>query len=315
MPNKILIVDSSGIIYRGHYGYGKGEVLTTSDGRQTHAVRAFVQSIWTLQDTFQPDQTIVVFDAGKPAHRMEALPDYKGNRKEKDPHLLAQMRLCYQMSPELGFNCMATKGQEADDIIWTLCARKQQHQEILVVSEDKDLGQCLCDGISMVKRSGDKTKPWKTVTAQEFEEDFGCSPKQVPGYLAIVGDSSDNIPGVHGIGPKTVTTWMQQHGTIDGILNAAAELKPERFREKITAGRAIIERNLVVTTLVDLGYPLPDKQEPDLAAAEARMLSLEMVRLAESLRRRSNKRPMPAPSAAPIMAPAPAPELKQTMLF
>jgi len=308
---KILLVDSSGLIYRGHYGYGK-EVLTTSTGPQTHAVRSFVQSVWNLQDTYQPDQTIVVFDAGKPAHRMDALPEYKANRKTKDPALLDQMRICYQMAPELGFNRMATKGQEADDLIWTICARKTPDCEILIVTEDKDIGQCLRDGISLVKRSGDRAKPWKTVSAAEFEESFGCAPTQVPGYLALVGDSSDNIPGVHGVGPKTAAAWIREHGTLDKVLENIETLKPERFRALLEKGREIIERNLIVTTLVDLGDQIPAPQEPDFAAAEKRMLELEMVRLSETLAKRvsgSNKMPIAAEK------PANTPTIEQQMLF
>ncbi|MBY0470665.1 DNA polymerase I [bacterium] len=218
--NTLYLVDISSFIFRAFYAI---RTLSNRKGEPTNAVYGVLQMLTKLVDDANPQYLAIVYDSKEPGVRKQLYADYKANRSAPPDDLLPQFARIDELVSSLEMPSCRLSGMEADDLIATLTrkwlAESAEHQ-VVIVSGDKDLMQ-LVNG---------RVKVWDTMNGKfygtpEVVEKFGVNPAQVLDYLSLVGDSSDNIPGVPSIGPKTATDLLKEHGTLEAILDAAKQEK------------------------------------------------------------------------------------------
>ncbi len=215
MSDKIYLIDGSGYIFRAYYAVL--QPLKTKNGFPTNALFGFTKMLLKLLKEMESDQVVMIFDAGKETFRNQLYPLYKANRSECPEDLVPQMPYFREISKALGLRTLEMPGFEADDLIGTFVNQFQKcNQETVVVSADKDLMQLVHPLTSIYD-------PMKGKHYQKAEviEKFGVAPEQVVDFLALTGDSSDNIPGLSGVGPKTATALIQAYGNIEQIIESA----------------------------------------------------------------------------------------------
>ena len=225
MAERLYIVDGHGYIFRAHYGLmnvSRGERkevrLSTAEGMPTGALYVFARMLMRLEEDFQPARMAVVFDdkSGKRTFRAEMFADYKANRKETPEELCVQMEYFPKIVRGLGWPCLAIPGVEADDVIATLVVQaRQQGWDVVVFSADKDIMQLIGDGVSMIDALHQKT-----YTREEVIKKMGVPPEKIPDFLALVGDTSDNVPGIRGVGDKTAANLLEKYGTLANLIEA-----------------------------------------------------------------------------------------------
>lgn len=244
--NPLFLIDAHGFLHRNYHALPK---LSTSSGQEVGALYGFVRWLIKLLNEKNPSYVAVCFDSpGGCARRKRLLPSYKANRKKPDDALVSQLNLARDMVRDLGLAVVAKEGIEADDLMafLALSAQKQQMHSVLVTS-DKDVYQFLSDYISI----------WPSGGKEEFKgpeaavEKFGVEQKFLPDYFAIVGDASDNVPGVAGVGPKTSVELIKTFGHLEDILRAAQNddprMKPalaKKLRDQ--QENALLSKQLVV---------------------------------------------------------------------
>jgi DNA polymerase I len=251
---KWLLVDGFNLAYRCFHAIPE---LTRADGFPTNCLHGWVKSLWKLQDQERPEATLVFFDLGGPQDRLSLLPEYKAHREEMPSALERQLPYVKSLTKALGFVGIELDGVESDDLLaaQAVALAKEGH-EVLIVSSDKDFAQIVNDQIKILlpPPTANPKLGWRLLDAKGVAEKFGVPPAQIADYLALVGDTSDNIPGLEGVGPKTASKWLQQYGGIEGVIAHAGELKPDRFQEVVRQGAENLRRNLKITTL-NLGLP------------------------------------------------------------
>ncbi len=287
--SKWLLIDGFNLAYRCFFAIPE---LNRADGFPTNAVHGWVKSIWRLTDQERPDGVLVFFDLGGAQDRLALLPDYKAQRAEMPDALQQQIPILKELTKAMGLVGVEQNGVESDDLLASeAVALAGAGHDVLVVSSDKDFAQIVNERIRILlpPPSANPKLGWRTMDAGGVVEKFGVSPTAIADYLALVGDASDNIPGLPGVGPKTAVKWLLEYGSLDGLLAAAASVKPDRFRELIPAKADDLIRNRKLTTLnlalpVQTGIPVP----PDVDAILRILESMEMRgALAEARRRYS----------------------------
>lgn len=261
MSNRLLLlVDGLAVAYRAFHAI---PLLTSGDGQPTNALFGFAKMLRQLQDAWQPSHVAVVFDGGTPAARLELLPAYKAQREEMPDGLVSQLPLINEYLSSLQVASVRLDGEEADDAMATLA--KQAHASgvaTLIATSDKDMMQCVGDGIHVMP----PVKDARRLGPDEVREKTGVAPAQIPAWLALIGDTADNIPGVPGVGPKTAAKLLQDYGTLDEMWSRLGEIKSERIRQALAEHRETVRRNLA---LVSLRSDLPGV--PDVADLQARV--------------------------------------------
>jgi DNA polymerase-1 len=246
---KWLLVDGYNLAYRAFHAIPE---LTRADGFPTNALHGWVKALWRLMDQEHPEACVVFFDLGGAQERLALLPEYKAHRAEMPEALRRQIEPLKALTRALGFVGHEQSGIESDDLLAAQAvALAAEGHEVLVVSSDKDFAQIVDDRIKILNPPppGNPKAGWRTMDAAGVKEKFGVPPAQIADLLALVGDTSDNIPGVDGVGPKTAAKWLEEFGSIEGVLAHAADLKPERFRTLVAANAENLRRNLRLTTL------------------------------------------------------------------
>ena len=234
MAEKLMVIDGNSIVNRAFYGV---PLLTNAEGRYTNAVYGFLNIMFKLIDEEQPDYLAVAFDMHAPTFRHVQFEAYKGTRKGMPEELLEQMPLLKQMLKAMGIRQIEIEGYEADDILGTL-AKKALEKEIVpvVISGDRDLLQLATD---IVKIRIPKTKGGKTEIenyyAQDVIDKYGVTPKEFIDVKALMGDASDNIPGVPSIGEKTAVKIIQEFKTLENAIANATQVKPKKASENLSA--------------------------------------------------------------------------------
>lgn len=265
--SKWLLVDGFNLAYRCFHAVPE---LTRADGFPTNALHGWVKSLWKLADQEKPDGTLVFFDLGGSQERLLLLPEYKAQREEMPDALCKQIEPIKALTRAMGFVGVETDGVESDDLLAAQAvALAAQGHDVLIVSSDKDFAQVVNDRIKILlpPPSANPKLGWRLRDEAGVREKFGVPPSQIADYLALVGDSSDNIPGIPGVGPKTAVKWLQQYQTIEGVIAHAPELMPERFRGVVCERADDLRRNLKLTTL-NLSLPTVVAEPPRVMAAE-----------------------------------------------
>jgi DNA polymerase-1 len=240
--NTLFLVDGSSYIYRAFYGIRNS--LTTADGLPTNAVYGFTQMLKTLLHEYDPEYVAVAFDAfeaDEPNFRKEMFDDYKAHRSEMPEDLKVQLPYLHRVVEGLHIPILKSPKVEADDLIATAARRAQAEDlEVCIISGDKDLMQLLGDGIRMHDTMRDRT-----FSPDDAEEKFGVPPDQVRYVMAMSGDSSDNIPGVPGIGPKTGGKLIRKFGDLDGVYDnldkVGGKKRPKSLKEHEQQARMSLE--------------------------------------------------------------------------
>ena len=238
----LFLIDGSSQMYRAYHAF-RGRGLSNQEGHTTHAVYVFVTMLRKLVNDHHPSYMAASFDLAGPTFRDAIVSDYKATRTAMPDDLIEQLNWVHEACEAMGVPILTSPGYEADDVIGTLAKRaSEQGFEVAIVSIDKDFFQMVHDGI----RVYDPREDGAWFDAEAVVEKFGVKPSQVVDVLALVGDTSDNVAGVPGIGKKGAVDLITQFGSLDALLERAAELKPKQ-REALTTHRedALRSRELV----------------------------------------------------------------------
>lgn len=226
MPKKVCLIDGSGYIFRAFYGLPP---LNAPDGTPVNAVYGFTNMFLRLTTKISCDYCLVLFDAKRLNFRNNIFPDYKGTRKEIPEDLIPQFAIIHKAVEALNLNHLEMEGYEADDLIATYAAQAlSKGCEVVVVSGDKDLMQLIRPGVEFYDPMKDKF-----FTPEDVKEKFGVYPDKVVDVQALSGDTTDNVPGVPGIGPKTAAQLVNEYGSLEAVLAHAGEIKQEKRRQTL----------------------------------------------------------------------------------
>lgn len=238
--DQIVIVDGYSFLFRAYHSMPP---LTNPEGTPVGAVYGFTSMLMRLLKYSKPSHVVIVFDSGKKNFRHDIYPEYKANRPEPPEDLIPQFPLVRDAAKALNIKVLEIEGFEADDIIATLAKKALKNkEEVLIVSSDKDLMQLVNGHIKMYDAIRDKI-----IGKEEVIAKWGVEPGLILDLLSMVGDSSDNIPGLPGIGPKTAALLLNEYKSWENIYNSAAEIKQNKRRETIQSGKEVVDlaRSLV----------------------------------------------------------------------
>jgi DNA polymerase I len=259
--NHLVIIDGYGFVFRAYHAL---PALTCPNGIIVGAVFGFISMLFKVFEDIQATHMVVVFDAGAKNFRHELYPSYKANRSATPQDLKSQFPLVREAAKAMNIASLEQIGYEADDIIATLA--KQATSKVTIVSSDKDLMQLVDDQVSMY----DPIKS-KFIGLKEVEEKFGVTGSQLLSLMALMGDSSDNIPGIPGFGPKTALELIKQFGDLETLINNSSEIKQPRKRDLLITHQALLEVSYklvslaedvkLVCTLDDFKKNTPNKDE------------------------------------------------------
>jgi DNA polymerase-1 len=292
-PPRLFLIDGYALIYRAFYAM-IARPLRTSKGENTSAAWGVVNFLMRLREKYRPDYVAWVNDAGT-SFRAERYPEYKSTREKLDHELQADFdraveRIC-AMLDAFRIPLITVPGYEADDVIGTLAARASDRGlQAVIVSGDKDFYQLIGPGVALLNpgRGGPAAVEETWVDESNASERLGIPPRQVVDYLSLVGDSSDNVPGVRGIGEKGAQKLLAEYGDLDTLLARAGEITAKRPREALQtyADNALLSRELVtIKRDVPVELDLADLtlKEPDREAAIRILTELEFFSLARKL--------------------------------
>lgn len=278
--SKWLLVDGFNLAYRCFHALPE---LTRADGFPTGALHGWVKSLWKLADQERPEATLVFFDLGGAQDRLAIHPEYKAQRAEMPEALRQQIEPIKQLTRAMGLVGIEQDGVESDDLLAAQAmAFARAGHEVIIVSSDKDFAQVVGDRIKIMlpPPSANPKLGWRLLDAAGVVEKFGVPPAQIADYLALVGDTSDNIPGIAGVGPKTAAKWLAEWGSLDGVIAHVGELQPERFRPAVAAETEKLRRNRQLTTL--------NLALPTVAAEKTAPQPEELFRLLEGFEMRTS---------------------------
>ena len=277
--DSVILVDGSSYIYRAYHALPP---LTTSTGQPTGAVRGVTTMVMRILEDHPNSPVGMIFDAKGDTFRNEMYSEYKANRPPMPDDLRPQIQPIHDICRALGLKLFIVDGVEADDVIGTLATEAEKKGIKTVVSTgDKDLAQLVTKNITLVN----------TMTNELLNEDkvmkkFGVRPDQIIDYLALVGDTSDNIPGVNKVGPKTAVNWLSKYDTVEKIIESAEEI-PGKVGEYLREGIEQLKLSKQLTTIkkdVALDFGIEDLQvEPrDEAKIHELFTELEFKTLIKS---------------------------------
>ena len=244
MPGDILLlVDGTAVAYRAFYAIRE---LSTSDGRPTNALFGFIRMLDQLKNIWKPSHWAVVFDGGLPVERTTVLESYKAQREPMPDALAGQLQAIDEYLELAGISWILVKGQEADDVMATMTRRGlEKGADVMIATSDKDMYQLVDARVSIIPPS----KAGSRMGPQEVQAKTGVEPAKIPEWLALVGDSVDNIPGVPGVGPKTAAQILDQYGSLEGVWAHLPQVGTERLRAALGAHADIVRRNVALVSL------------------------------------------------------------------
>ncbi len=264
--NHLYLVDGSSYIFRA---YHRLPPLTNPEGTPVGAVYGYTTMLWKLADDLDkaegPTHLAVILDAGSTSFRNDIYDQYKANRPPPPEDLVPQFPLIRDATRAFSLPCVEVPGLEADDLIASYaCAAQRQGWDVTIVSSDKDLMQLIGEadgGNGPARIDMLDTMKNQRIYVDEVAEKFGVAPDLVGDVLALMGDSVDNVPGIFGVGPKTATKLIQDHGSLTAALDSAQAMKPSKLRERLIEHRKDAELSRILVALkddCDLPVPLDD---------------------------------------------------------
>jgi DNA polymerase-1 len=277
------LIDGYNMAFRAFYGMPE---LTRKDGFPTGALHGWVRSLWWIEDHVELDRLLVFFDLGGAKRQTDLRSDYKANRGETPEALEQQVPVIKEWTRAGGYIGIERDGIEADDLIASAARQcRDQGDSVLIISADKDLAQLVGEGVHQLvpPPTANPRLGWKELDSEGVRAKFGINAAQVADYLALIGDTADNIPGLKGVGPKTAAKWLQQYGTLEGVIAHSGELMPKRFQQQVYAEAESLRCNLQMTRLdTELPVTLASATEPDRARALEILREMEMGKTADA---------------------------------
>ncbi len=257
---KLLLVDGYYYAYRSFHALIG---FANAHGEPSGAVFGFLKALRRMKRDLNPDRAAVVWDMGMPLRRTSLQPEYKAQRAEMPESLQMQLPRLKKLIPLLGFQSVFLPDTEADDLMasYAIAARAKGWEAVLATA-DKDLYQIVEPGIRIYStHKVDLPTPkdaFALLGAETVQRKWGVSPEQLGDLLSLVGDSADNILGVHGIGPKGAAALLNAHGSLNAALEALDTVTPVKTREKLASAREQIAQNQEMVRLdLDLALPIP----------------------------------------------------------
>lgn len=241
----LYVLDSYAVIYRAYYAFFS-RPLKNSSGANVSAVYGFFRFLFALFEERNPAAFVAVFDSRVPTFRHEMYKEYKATRQKTPEDLHAQVPVVEEILKALKLPILRTDRYEADDLIAALAERcRAEGRECWIISGDKDLLQLVGGPVRALKP--DKETSYKSLGPEEVASEWGIGPERILDYLSLTGDSSDNVPGVPGIGDKTALKLLAEYKTLDGVYERLDSVKPDGLRKKLEAGResAYMSRRLI----------------------------------------------------------------------
>lgn len=227
---KWLLIDGFNLAYRCFYAIPG---LARSDGFPTNAIHGWIRTLWSLEDKERPDHIVAFFDLGGSQDRLAMHPEYKAHRSEMPQALKEQFPWLKKITEALGIPIIEKSGTEADDLVASAAVKlHNEGNEIYIVSADKDFGQLLRPGIFQLlpPAPGNAKLGWSILDEEGLYKKLSVKASQVVDYLALLGDASDNIPGVPGVGPKIAARWIKDYETLEHLLTKVNYIQPARFQ-------------------------------------------------------------------------------------
>jgi DNA polymerase-1 len=285
MAEKLILVDGTALAYRSFYAFIR-RPLRSSRGENTSTSFGFINSILKLRRQYKPDYLIVSFDLGAPTVRHEIFPDYKSTRAKMPEEMVDTLPRLDQVVEALNLPVIKIEGIEADDIIGTLAVKgARQGLDVFIYTGDKDFFQLVNDRISVIL-PGKKGEDDTILDPKGVREKFGVEPGKVIDVLALMGDSSDNIPGVPGVGPKTAISLVSRYGGFDELYESTGKVSSERTRKSLIEfkDQAGLSKRLVTIDTdidIDIDWEKFKLSDPDTGKILPLLKELEFNRLVE----------------------------------
>ena len=285
---KLLLADGNSMLFRGYYATAYGMRMTSPDGTPTNAVFAFANMLQKAIDLISPDSILVAFDAGKHTFRHDIYPEYKGGRKPAPDDLVPQFKLARDYLDAFNIRWAEMPDIEADDLIGTMSDNQEGYESIILTS-DHDLLQLIDEDTTVLLMKKGITD-MDEMTVSSLKDEMGISPIQITDLKGLMGDSSDNYPGIPGVGEKTALKLLYEYGSVENVLDHAAEIKG-KLGEKIRDNKesALLSKRLA-TIKKDVSLNISAKScafDPDYISLTEYLLSLGMRTIASKYREKA----------------------------
>lgn len=284
---KLLVLDGNSIINRAFYGI---KLLTTKDGRYTNAIYGFMNIFYKLCDELHPDSVAFAFDLKSPTFRHKMYDEYKAGRKPMPPELAEQMPVLKDLLRALGYKIVTKEGYEADDILGTLAFSCKEGDECYIATGDRDSLQLVGDNVKVLLASTKMGRPETNIyDVKRIKDDYGVTPHQLIDIKALMGDSSDNIPGVSGVGQKTAQSLISELGSIQNIydnidtIDIRETLRNKLKNDKDSAFMSYKLGEICKSVPIETDYSFYVPDEGDKGEALSILRSLEMYKLIDKI--------------------------------
>ena len=272
LPKTVFLVDGSAYIYRAFHAV---KPLRTAGGLPTQAVYGFISILRRILRERQPDYLAVVFDSKGPVFRHEIAADYKANRPSMPEELAVQIPYIRKITEAYNILTLAEQGLEADDLIASAAHKlRAQGCKVVIVSGDKDLLQLVSDDLTLWDPMSDKV-----MDAAAVQDKYGLPPNQLLDYFALTGDSSDNIHGVPGVGPKTAQKLIQEYQTLEGLYEQVESLKQSKVKENLIAHQEAAFRSRELVRLDEQAEVVTDLAQYQVTAPKSEELRALLTEL------------------------------------
>src|SRR6187455_3298916 len=257
-PRELFLIDGNSLAYRAFFALP--ESISTSDGRPTNAIFGFASMLVKILTDYGPVPTVVVWDAGM-SGRKEISPDYKAQRSSRPDLLKLQWPHLRPLVEAFGYRNISVEGFEADDVIAALAEQaKERGIPVMVVTGDRDAYQLVGDGVRIMTTSRGITDT-RVYDREGVVERYGIPPELVPDFIGLKGDTSDNIPGVPGIGDKTAAQLLQQYGTLEGVLEHVNDISGAKRQQNLRENADLARISKQLATLqrdIDAGVDVTE---------------------------------------------------------
>ena len=284
---KLLVLDGNSIINRAFYGI---KLLTTKDGRYTNAIYGFMNIFYKLCDELHPDSVAFAFDLKAPTFRHKMYDEYKAGRKPMPPELAEQMPVLKDLLRALGYKIVTKEGYEADDILGTLAFSCKDGDECYIATGDRDSLQLVGNNVKVLLASTKMGRPETNIyDVKRIKDDYGVTPHQLIDIKALMGDSSDNIPGVSGVGQKTAQSLISELGSIQNIydnidtIDIRETLRNKLKNDKDSAFMSYKLGEICKSVPIETDYSFYVPDEGDKGEALSILRSLEMYKLIDKI--------------------------------
>ncbi len=281
---KLFLLDGSAIFYRSYFAFIRNPLIT-SKGENTSATFGFLNTVFKLIGDERPDYLAVVFDTKEPTFRHKIYDDYKATREKMPDEMADTYPRLIQVLNALNLCLLEKPGYEADDIIATIVRNyASDNLNVFIISGDKDLAQLVSDNVFIYSMGKGANQQAEIFNRQKVKNKYGVFPEQIADWLAMMGDSSDNIPGIPSVGEKTARALIEQFNTMENLYDNIENVERERLRDKIRENHDLAKLSKILVTLEDkvpLENTLPDFELKswDQGAVGAILKDMEFNRL------------------------------------